>query len=70
SQIYNLGGGIRGHDGVAEFKRRFGARPTPTFRCREIFDSERYDALCSRAGVGSADTAYFPAYHQRREEAA
>lgn len=60
--ILNLGGGIRPGDGVAEFKRRFGAVETPGSCVKEIFDSARYGEACRAVGVDPASAGYFPAY--------
>ena len=61
----NLGGGIHGYDGVAEFKRRFGARPVRAPALSWVFAPETYDRLCRRAGVRVDDPAYFPAYRAK-----
>lgn len=60
----NLGGGIRGHDGVAEFKRRFGADRVPVHAIRTIFDETRYAALCADAHVDPRVPGFFPAYRR------
>lgn len=57
----NLGGGIHGEDGVAAFKRRFGALPLAGRALKHVFDEDRYRALCRRHGA--AGTTFFPAYH-------
>ena len=62
----NLGGGIRGHDGVAEFKRRFGARAVRAPALSWIFDASTYHTLCRSAAVSPAHTDYFPAYRAAR----
>jgi hypothetical protein len=61
--LLNLGGGARPNDGIAEFKRRFGARELPLFGLRQIYRAEAFDALCRAAGVGSNVNGYFPPYH-------
>lgn len=58
----NLGGGIREDDGVAQFKRRFGGEQRPLRVLRQIFDPERYRALCALANVDPGQAKYFPAY--------
>ncbi len=61
--MLNLGGGIRKDDGVAEFKRRFGAQRLPLGRLCEVYDPERFDDLCRAAGRDPADrSGYFPPY--------
>ncbi len=66
----NLGGGIRGDDGVAEFKRRFGAARVPVQAVRTVFDPARYAALCAEARVDPAATGFFPAYRHADRRAA
>jgi hypothetical protein len=67
----NLGGGIRDGDGVAQFKRRFGALEMPLVALRQVFDHARYRALCEAAGVAPGPQpgflpnpryGYFPTY--------
>jgi len=61
--MLNLGGGIRKDDGVAEFKRRFGAERYPLRRLCEIYDPERFADLCRAAGRDPEDlSGYFPPY--------
>jgi hypothetical protein len=59
----NLGGGARPGDGIAEFKRRFGARELPLPALRQVYRPETFDALCSAAGVSPDVDGYFPPYH-------
>lgn len=66
----NLGGGIRENDGVAEFKRRFGARPVPLGSLRQVYDWPVFATLCRQADADPEDRAgYFPPYRRpaRRE---
>jgi hypothetical protein len=59
----NLGGGIREGDGVAQFKRRFGGLERPLLALRQIYDFERYRALCSSFNADAERRdGYFPAY--------
>jgi hypothetical protein len=61
--VLNLGGGVRSGDGVADFKRRFGAAPVPLTRLRHVYDPDRFEALCRRAGADPTDwSRYFPPY--------
>jgi hypothetical protein len=61
--VLNLGGGVRRDDGVAAFKRRFGATPVPLRRLREVYDPDRFEALCLRSGADPTDwSRYFPPY--------
>lgn len=61
--VLNLGGGIRAGDGVADFKRRFGAATHPLRSLRQVYDAERYESLCRAAGVDPADRGgFFPPY--------
>jgi hypothetical protein len=63
----NLGGGIKGQDSVAEFKRRFGAKRVP-FQClKQVYRLDRFGLLCDIAGVPSDDlSGYFPPYRVSR----
>jgi hypothetical protein len=64
--LLNLGGGIRANDGVAQFKRRFGAKRMPLRCLKQVYNPALYSELCERAGVDPADRAgYFPAYRKR-----
>jgi Acetyltransferase (GNAT) domain len=63
---FNLGGGIRPDDGVAEFKRRFGADDMPAMSGRFVHDADKYSRLCARAAVGEDTTGFFPPYRRRR----
>ena len=58
----HLGGGIRPGDGVAEFKRRFGARVVPLRALRQVFRPDAFDALCSAGSPQDGRPAYFPPY--------
>lgn len=58
----HLGGGIRPDDGVAEFKRRFGATKVVASCLKHVFEPARYEDVCRRAGV-SLRTPFFPAHH-------
>ena len=59
----NLGGGVRGYDGVARFKERFGGK-TMRLRCaKQIYRPDVYRRLCRTAGVDpKRERRYFPAY--------
>jgi hypothetical protein len=59
----NLGGGARPGVGLAEFKRRFGARELPLPALRQVYRPEAFAALCSAAGVSPEMNGYFPPYH-------
>jgi hypothetical protein len=59
----NLGGGIGEDDGVAEFKRRFGATRRPLASLRQIYETDTYEELCRSRGVSATvRTGYFPPY--------
>jgi len=60
----NLGGGISPGDGVAEFKRRFGAVALPLVSLHQVFRPDVYQRLVLQAGV-TAQERYFPAYRAR-----
>jgi hypothetical protein len=60
----NIGGGARAGDGFYQVKQRFNVAPTPLRSVRQIYDRQRYDELCERAGVLAGD-AWFPAYRAK-----
>lgn len=62
---FNLGGGIRPGDSLAEFKRRLGGRPVPLISLRQVYRPERYKELCLDAGTATSDP-YFPSYRAPR----
>jgi GNAT acetyltransferase-like protein len=65
--VLDLGGGVQPGDGVARFKQRFGARRVPFTTLRQVYDPERYRALCDGAAVDPADRAgFFPPYRSPR----
>jgi hypothetical protein len=67
ARVLHLGGGVQPGDDIAEFKRRFGASTVPLRSIRQVFQPERYEALCAAVGVDPADRAgYFPAYRSGR----
>jgi hypothetical protein len=57
----NFGGGVRPHDGVYQFKEKFGGPSLALHAVKQIYQPETYRRLCSEANV-PADTAWFPAY--------
>ncbi len=59
-QYLNLGGGAKEGDGLEAFKRRFGGIKYDLFSYPLIFDSEKYERLCSAAPMNSA---FFPRYY-------
>lgn len=61
--LLNLGGGARPDDGIAEFKRRFGARELPLIGLRQIYRADAFQALCRAAGIVPPGSGYFPPYH-------
>jgi hypothetical protein len=63
--VLNLGGGIQNDDGVAEFKRRFGADTRPLLSLKQVYDAEKYQALCRLAGVDATGEGYFPPYRRQ-----
>lgn len=63
----NLGGGIRPDDGVAEFKRRFGATPVAMTRLCSVHRHDTYQSLCAKAGLpGATAQGFFPPYRRRQ----
>ncbi|PWU08275.1 MAG: hypothetical protein C5B51_08110 [Terriglobia bacterium] len=65
--VLNLGGGLRPHDGLAEYKQYLGATARPLFCWKQIFDPVRFRELCELAGVPASDT-FFPPYHRPAED--
>lgn len=64
-ETLNLGGGVRDGDGVAEFKRRFGAVVTSMTTLRLVHDPARYARLCQESASPAADTSgFFPPYRR------
>ena len=57
----NLGGGTRPGDGVFQFKQRFRGVLAPIRAVHQIYDRDRYAALCAAAGVDRSER-WFPAY--------
>ncbi|MFL5493746.1 MAG: hypothetical protein ACJ8DC_05095 [Gemmatimonadales bacterium] len=64
--LLNLGGGARPNDGIAEFKRRFGATEVPLLSLRQVYLPETFERLCQAAGAEPGTTGYFPPYHAPR----
>ncbi len=65
-KMLNLGGGVRPHDGLYEFKRRFGGCPMPLHAVRQIYRPDVYQRLCTETGVDpDPRTGYFPPYRRR-----
>lgn len=60
----NLGGGVRVGDGLHAFKSQFGGAEKPLWIVRQIYDPERYRALCEASQVPPG-TTWFPAYRWR-----
>ena len=61
--LLNLGGGARPNDGIADFKRRFGAREAPLCSLRQVYRPDVFDRLCVAAGAAPDAVGYFPPYH-------
>jgi hypothetical protein len=59
----NLGGGARPNDGIADFKRRFGATEVPLLSLRQVYQPELFERLCRSAGADPYGAGYFPGYH-------
>jgi hypothetical protein len=60
---FNLGGGMRPDDSLADFKARFGARRMPMRAVKAVYDLPFYEELCRRHGGDPADRdGFFPAY--------
>ena len=62
---FNLGGGVAAGDGIAQFKERFGADVRPLRCLKQVYDEEKYRALCVAAGCDpKVRDGYFPPYHR------
>lgn len=61
-ETFNLGGGIRPGDGVAQFKARFGTDAVPLRCVKQIFRPDIYDSLCGAPGASASSAGYFPRY--------
>jgi hypothetical protein len=60
---YNLGGGVRPDDPVAQAKERFRPARLPLNGLKQIYDRETYDRLCRRYGQPrEVHPGYFPPY--------
>lgn len=62
----NVGGGVRPHDNLYRYKEWWGWRPMPLVGLCQIYDPERYRALCEEAEMGETND-YFPAYRRRQD---
>lgn len=60
----NLGGGVRPGDGLHAFKEKFGAAAQPAYALHQIYDREKYRALCP-AAHNHEHSHWFPAYRSR-----
>ncbi|MEM9761401.1 MAG: GNAT family N-acetyltransferase [Pseudomonadota bacterium] len=58
---FNIGGAGRPGDSIHWTKRRFNAQEFPLLSMRQVYDQDRFDALCAAAGSGPA-TDRFPPY--------
>ena len=59
----NLGGGMRGYDGVAHFQERFGQEDHAAAMREQIYRPDVHRRLCRTAGVDpERERRYFPAY--------
>lgn len=66
--LMNLGGGLKPDDSVALSKERFGAYKLPFVNLHQIYDAERYNMLCAKAGAnGNESEGYFPAYRKNNK---
>lgn len=63
--LFNLGGGVRENDSLAEFKERFGANKLPLRCLKQVYQPEIYEKLCAGVNANPKDmTGYFPAYRK------
>ena len=61
--LLNLGGGARPDDGIADFKRRFGASEVPLLSLRQVYLPGLFERLCQAVGADPRAGGYFPPYH-------
>jgi hypothetical protein len=61
--LLNLGGGARPNDGIADFKRRFGATEAPLLGLKQVYRPDVFERLCRAAGADPNGGGYFPGYH-------
>lgn len=63
--LFNLGGGIRENDSIAQYKRRLGGMEKKLKSLKQIYDPRLYDQLCNEACAPATDTSgYFPPYRK------
>ena len=55
----NLGGGLPGEDGLADFKRRLGATPVATTVLRQVIDAAGFARACATTGADPT-SPWFP----------
>lgn len=68
---FNLGGGVRPGDGVAQFKSRFGARELEFGVLKQVYRPGPFVELCRAGGHDPQDrTGYFPPYRTPRHDPA
>jgi hypothetical protein len=61
--LLNLGGGISEGDGVAQFKKRFGATKLPLKCLKQIYSQKKYEHLCAITNTSpAAMEGFFPPY--------
>jgi hypothetical protein len=61
--LINFGGGFTPSDGIATFKKRFGSNSLDLKCLKQVYDKDRYFALCQQAGVDPDSVDFFPAYY-------
>ena len=59
---YNLGGGVRPGDAVAQAKERFRPARLPLNGLQQVYDREGYAELCRRYRLPAGVHSYFPGY--------
>ncbi|TVR75844.1 MAG: hypothetical protein EA412_14725 [Chitinophagaceae bacterium] len=61
---FNLGGGVRPGDGVAQFKERFGGDIFPLKSLKQIYSKNLFGQLCKEVNADpNMLSGYFPPYH-------
>ena len=63
---FNLGGGIRPDDGVAQFKQRFGGQVFPLLSLKQVYAQDLFKTLCRQAKADPNHlSGYFPPYRAK-----
>jgi hypothetical protein len=60
----HMGGGVSQGDAIAQAKLKFPPKVVPFRAAREVYRRERYDELCTQAGVAADAPGFFPPYRR------